>query len=349
MVLTRLKSAFVASILLSLIANSVLPQVASAKQIEAASTSEILAQKPSNSNAFYQRARKELPKDVYLLYRVVERMARANKLDSRPWRIGIVASYDINAFATESNLIAVYDGILDQLDGDPDALACTIGHEMGHHIKQHIAVGQAEKEKIYENLKAEAEKEAGAEAEDARRDANAAGAGSVAARTVGGFIGGGLGGLIGGLAGSSLENERQQRIVRAQQRIDTIYATKKAQIEEKWTALNHKQEFEADEQGYLLATTAGFDPQGCVRAMNILNSIAGSQKSSDSHPATPERIAALKTLITSQPASPLVAEGKANLAAHNRPLTYDLSRDNESLRINSYRGSKDIDQQLPFN
>jgi len=52
----------------------------------------LLAQAPSfaqskpaaGSTAIYERAKKQLPKDIYVLYRIVDRIARANGLDERP-------------------------------------------------------------------------------------------------------------------------------------------------------------------------------------------------------------------------------------------------------------------------
>lgn len=45
---------------------------------------------------------------------------------------------DINAYATEANLVTIYSGLLAQVYGDASALACMIGHEIGHHRQQYI-------------------------------------------------------------------------------------------------------------------------------------------------------------------------------------------------------------------
>jgi predicted Zn-dependent protease len=283
----------------------------------------------------YQRAKKELSKDVYLVYRIIERLARANGLDDRPWRIGIVPTYDINAFAAEANLIAVFNGLLDQVDGDPDALACVLGHEMGHHTKRHQAVAVSERAKIYEKLKAEARAEAEAEAKNANRDSTNARVGGSAARAIGGLLGGTVGGAIGNIGGGALERESQSRVSRAEKRIEEIFAAKKLALQKQWKDLDHKQEFEADEQGYQLMVRAGFDPQGCSRMLSMLSQL--SQTESQTHPATPERLEVLKKVAARQSVPKLVQEGKAKLAAHKQPLTYNLSRDGQSLRINSYR------------
>lgn len=88
----------------------------------------------------YDQAKAELPDNLYVLYRIVDRIARANNLDEHPWRIRIADSDDINAFATEANLIIIHFGLLDQTAGDSSALACVVAHEMAHHTHQHAAI-----------------------------------------------------------------------------------------------------------------------------------------------------------------------------------------------------------------
>ena len=127
----------------------------------------------------FESAKKELPKDLYVFYRIVDRIARANAYDQRPWRIVVVPKYDINAFATDVNLIAMYDGIIDQLNGDSSALACIVAHEMGHHKKRHIAVSQAKKAELIAKIQQEAEIEVLGEKRAANTEATATGAAGV--------------------------------------------------------------------------------------------------------------------------------------------------------------------------
>lgn len=77
----------------------------------------------TRNTAFFRQAQKELPGAYYFLYRVVDRLARANDLDKGPWRVVRMPEYDINAYATQVNLIAVYTGLLDVLAGDSDAIS----------------------------------------------------------------------------------------------------------------------------------------------------------------------------------------------------------------------------------
>src|SRR5258707_5553964 len=51
---------------------------------------------------------------------------------------------DINAFATElgaDKVVVVQEGLLKTMDGDRDAVAAVLGHELGHHKADHIRKG----------------------------------------------------------------------------------------------------------------------------------------------------------------------------------------------------------------
>lgn len=282
----------------------------------------------------YQRAKQELPSDFYALYRIIDRIARANGYDDSPWRIAVVPKYDINAFATDVNLVAIYDGILDQLAGDSSALACVVGHEMGHHVKRHIAVGQAKKAELIAQIRAEAEKEVLGEKRAATSEATATAVGGAVADNV---IPGTVGNIVGGLLG----NQSRNRVTKAQKRIDEIVAKKTKELELRLAEQSRTHEFEADEIGYIVAVRAGFEPEGCLRAMEVLARTPGAEFDT-SHPAVPKRIDALKALTAKYPPQTLVKQGNAKISA-TQPLTYDLSKDKASLRINSRRGGSVVD------
>ncbi|MDJ0897746.1 MAG: M48 family metallopeptidase [Xenococcus sp. MO_188.B8] len=300
----------------------------------------VLANTASKSPEIYQKAREELPEDVYSTYRIVERIARANRIDNAPWRVVTVPEYQINAFATEANLIALYNGILDQLAGDASALACVIGHEMAHHTERHIALSPAKEAEIRAQIAEEAEAEVTAEAEDAQADATGAAVGSAVIRSGGGFLGG-IGGLVGNTGGAVLENESRQRISRAQERIAEIIALKEQELNESLADNSRKYEFEADQLGYQYMARAGFEAEGCLRMLGVLGRTPGAEFDT-THPAIPKRIETLKDLMKDYPAENLAQEGEAQLAI-SQPLTYDLSKDGESLRINSHRGGSSAD------
>ncbi|OUL37370.1 peptidase M48 [Nostoc sp. T09] len=291
--------------------------------------------KPASTSAtIYEQAKKQLPEDFYALYRVVDRIARANEFDNRPWRIVAIPKYNVNAFATDVNLIAVYDGILDQLAGDSSALACVVAHEMGHHAKRHIATGVTQKTELIAKIEEEAKREVLGEQEAANNESTAAVVGGAVVNRV-------VGGTIGGLLGSVLGNQGVQRQADSQKRINQIIEKKKQELEERLAAQERQHEFEADEIGYIASVKAGFEPEGCLRVMQVLSQIPGSETDTD-HPAVPKRIEAIKALMIKYPPQTLAKEGEARISK-TKPLTYNLSKDQTSLRINSTRGGSQAD------
>lgn len=80
--------------------------------------------------------------DFYQVYRVAEKLIRANKLDYMNWRIAIKKNVDdVNAYTDGSNLIVLYTSIFDTFSNNEDALAMVIGHEMGHALLGHSKRG----------------------------------------------------------------------------------------------------------------------------------------------------------------------------------------------------------------
>jgi hypothetical protein len=290
------------------------------------------APKAAPVDLVYQKAQQDLSPDLYVLYRVTERIARANDLAGHPWRIAITQDYDVNAFATDVNLIAVLSGLVDQLAGDSSALACMIGHEMGHQVKRHVAVGIAQKKQMLEQAREEAIKEYEEIIGKANRTARD--------RAIGGSILS-LFGSPGSLGNSILEHETNKDMVEYQQQLSTLIERKQKEVKEKLAEAERKQEFEADESGYVYAATAGFEPEGCVRAMDVLSRTPSAELDTD-HPSIPKRVEALKALITKQPGVTLAAQGKTRLTA-TKPLTYSPSLDNVSLRINPVSGGSSSD------
>ncbi|MBD2576916.1 M48 family metallopeptidase [Oscillatoria sp. FACHB-1406] len=220
----------------------------------------------------YEEAKAKLPEDLYILYRIVERMARANNLDEYPWRVSIGEADEMDAYATEENLMVISFGLLDRMAGDVSALACVVGHEMAHHINKHSAVFTARASEWREGL----------------------------------------------------DSDNQEDVQK---------------YEEQSAELRRAQELEADAWGYRYATSAGFDASGCERGFNLLSRLPDSLRDSDSHPAVPKRLEALKTLMAGEPPQTLATKGESFLKA-TTPLSYEMidQEGRKWLRINSERG-----------
>ncbi len=296
----------------------------------------VRSQNPKTDPAF-ERAKKELPEDLYIGYRIVERLARANNLDQTPWRLVIVDEYNINAYATQVNLIAIYTGLIDQLKGDVSGLGFVLAHEMAHHIKRHNAIGPAQEAALKEKIQKEAEAQVQQEIESAQNEAIGTTVLGGAAQILGNVFGG-WGSVAGGAVGQGTSIMAQDRIVRAQQRVQEIVKEKTAELEAKIAEQSRTYEFEADEEGYKYMATAGFDPEGCMRAMTVLGRLPGSETDT-THPAVPKRIAQLEELMSEYPAKELAKEGEIRLKT-KKVLSYDPSKDGKTLRINSLVGTR---------
>lgn len=77
--------------------------------------------------------------DFYELYRVAEKIIRANNLDYINWRITVARDTSFNASSSNMNNITINTGLFDTLSSNEDALALVIGHEMGHSLLGHQA------------------------------------------------------------------------------------------------------------------------------------------------------------------------------------------------------------------
>ncbi|MCM1004235.1 MAG: M48 family metallopeptidase [Candidatus Gastranaerophilales bacterium] len=77
--------------------------------------------------------------DFYKIYRIAERIIRANNLDYINWRIVLQKDTDFNAYSSQMNCITINTGAYDTFSSNDDALALLIGHEMAHSLLGHYA------------------------------------------------------------------------------------------------------------------------------------------------------------------------------------------------------------------
>lgn len=78
------------------------------------------------------------PEDFYKVYRVAERIIRANKLDYVNWRIVIDSKEkSFNASSSDLNCLTFNSGLIDTFKGNDDALALIVGHEIAHSMLGH--------------------------------------------------------------------------------------------------------------------------------------------------------------------------------------------------------------------
>ncbi len=75
--------------------------------------------------------------DFYKLYRISEKLIRANNLDYINWRIAVRKTEDINATSSDANFVKINTGLYDTFYNNDDAIAFIMAHEMSHLILGH--------------------------------------------------------------------------------------------------------------------------------------------------------------------------------------------------------------------
>ncbi len=76
--------------------------------------------------------------EYYNVYRIAEKLIRANNLDYANWRISIRKTPDkVNAATMDGNFIYINTALYDSLGNNNDALAFVLAHEMSHQILGH--------------------------------------------------------------------------------------------------------------------------------------------------------------------------------------------------------------------
>lgn len=304
---------------------------------------------PANSvGDIYKLAQQELPQDYYVLYRIVDRLARANSLDDYAWRVAITSQANSSPFMAEANKINIYNGTIDQLYGDLDGLACAVSHEMAHSVQRQQASGDVGRAAIFDQLKAFVEGRTpttttATTSGSTSTPTTSSGRGSdFLTSSVGRSLIGQVASMIAGNPGVLIANvlsgllERETSRQPANTTTDGLTATNNPNnspdpSQNPLSTLLHEYEFEADSLAYQYAARAGFDPQGCSRAINALSRF--SSTTSQAFPSTTERSERLAALQTQYPATTLATEGETKLRQSAQPLRYSLVDNQTALRL----------------
>ena len=273
----------------------------------------------------YAQAKKQLPADYYVLYRIVDKIARANNISSGSWRVKISEEYALNGFADEANLIVVPRSAMSQLTGDPDALACMVSREISHHVRKHKAVGPGEQAALKKQIQEEA----------------AAAAASNEKSKMGWGMGLGLAGGLLGINTSGIQGAVNANTDRATAR---MIEEKEAELNKRMAQTSTRIEKEADEDAFIYLARASRDPKGCIRYLDVISRDPKAEPD-PANPQIPARIQSYRDFIDRESAKKYIAEGGASLQRNKNPLTYEVADNGSSLRVNSSRGStaKQID------
>ena len=77
--------------------------------------------------------------DYYKIYRIAEKIIRANRLDFINWRICLYNdTNNPNAYTANVTQVAISTSLFDTFSNNDDAIALVLGHEMGHALLGHL-------------------------------------------------------------------------------------------------------------------------------------------------------------------------------------------------------------------
>lgn len=268
-------------------------------------------------NPTYRKAKAELNPQYYTLYRVVEKISRANDLSSGSWRVKLTDEYKLQGFSDQTNLVRVPRNLLDQLAGDNDAIACMVSREISHHVRKHNVLGPLEKEAQMKKIQEEAAAQAVANEKSKRNWGFGLG-------VLGGLTGINTGGIEGAV-NSNTDNATAKMI-----------AEKQAELERKLRESDARIEQEADEDAFVFLARAGRDPKGCIRYLEVISRDRAAEPD-PSNPRIPARLQSYREFINRESKDKYVREGQANLARTPKPLGYSSSDNGQTLRVNSSR------------
>lgn len=303
----------ISSLLLVLLAGSVVAQPASS-----------LAASSANDPVF-ATAKQKLSGNFYILYRIVDKISRANNVASGSWRVKISNDYALNGFADEANLIVVPKPAMDQLTGDPDALACMVGREISHHVRKHKAIGPAEQAAMKQQIQQEALAQAQANEKSK--------------------AGWGMGlGILGGVLGVNTSGVEGIVNANTDRATAKMVAEKEAELNKRMAETSARIEKEADEDAFIYLVRASRDPKGCIRYLDVISRDPKAE-ADPANPQIPGRIQSYREFIDRESASKYKAEGNSNMARNSKPLSFAMIDDGSTLRVESSRGStaKQID------
>ena len=266
----------------------------------------------------YQAAKKSLDDDYYLLYRVVEKLSRANNLIDNAWNVRLTEAYAFNTFAEGANLIAIPKSELQKLSGDVDAMACMVAREMAHHVRKHKAIGPLEQQALKNTIQEEAKN-------NARRNARSKAGWGALFSVVQGVTGVQMGGLSSAVA-TNTDNATARMIQDKEAELARRIAETSARIDK-----------QADEDAFLYLTRAGRDPKGCIRYLDMISRVPGAEPD-PSNPQIPGRIQAFRDFVNKESPAQFKKEGQSNLARNSQPLSFQLAQDKTYLIIHNRRG-----------
>lgn len=270
-------------------------------------------QKVLADNKTYENYKKNIDKEYYNLYLILDKLLRANNLYYLNWRVVLKNDIqDINAASSAINLITINTSLYDSLGENKDALAFVLSHELAHFLLGHhqISVENYHKIKQLEIRRQRALDEA-----KRQRDLS----------SINNAIGNGYASM--GNSFSSLGYTLDANSI--QKAINQIYEQER------------RLEFQADAEALSLMARGGFDITKGEGALSFLSNMPNIQTNKSSHPDMQTRIEKFHNEANMVNLDDLKKQGRNNIY-NSKVLEVKKSSDKKSMVISNVGNSKNI-------
>lgn len=246
-------------------------------------SSDLYNKKMLCDSRIYAGYAKKLSPEQYKVYRITEKILRANNIDNQNWRVGFdLAPEEINASASAANLVLITSGLYDSLHQSDDAIAFIVSHELAHFLMKHHQIMLENSAKIRKMQIEQA--------------------------------------VLGSVGSESYYLERMNRINGRSSTADSIASlgctasalALQALINQVY-AQERQLELDADSEAITLMTRAGYNPKKGLEALEFISTIPNLYTSRSTHPPTEQRISALNSEIGIIDTSKLKNEGRVNI------------------------------------
>lgn len=242
-------------------------------------------EKSAQDNIEYERIKKEIGEENFELYKILERIVRANNLQYQSWRIAFIMDIEeINAYASSYNLLSVYSAIYDVLYPNEDAIAFVIAHELSHHLYNHNKASIPIEARILELQ----EKIKNAKMESKKQQNYA-------------------------YWNSMFENDTAAM---AHSFSDTAIAINLQILEKKLNKefeLLRDMEYQADSEAIVLMARANYDTSKAFDTIELIDKLSGIETKYDTHPSPQARLNNIKSKMAMINQQQLRQQGKCNL------------------------------------
>lgn len=270
-------------------------------------------QKISNEQKQHSAYKKQIGDDYYVLYKVFEKLIRANNLYYQNWRLMLEPdAAEINAYATSANLVIINTSLYDSLYDNENALAFILGHEIGHFVLGHHQT-------TYENLTKIHELEV-----------SLVNAGyNVSNQQTMSQINSAFGYNYAALGNQLSSTAYFASIVAINNTINKLYEQER------------KLEYEADSEAVTLMARAGYNLDESLEALDLIARLPNTYTKKSTHPPTADRIRNMNEVIKISDIDELRNEGERNIY-NSGVLSVKKSSDKKSVVISKFADNNKV-------